>query len=30
MTGEQYLFVSFIVFDSSMYEELGRRTKHAV
>jgi hypothetical protein len=30
MIGEQDLFVSFIVFDSGMYEELGRRTRHAV
>ena len=30
MIGTQYLFVSFIVSDSSMYEELGMRTMHVV
>jgi hypothetical protein len=30
MTKAQYLFVSFIVFDSSIYEDICRRTKHVV
>jgi hypothetical protein len=30
MTGAQDLFVSFTVSNSSMYEELGRRTRHVV
>jgi hypothetical protein len=30
MTGAHDLFMSFIVSDSGMYEELGRRTRHVV
>jgi hypothetical protein len=30
MTGEHDLFMSFIVSDSGMYEELGMRTRHVV
>jgi len=30
MTGAQYLFKRFIVFDSGIYMELGMRTRHDV
>jgi hypothetical protein len=30
MIGAHDFFVSFIVFDSGMYKELGRRTRHVV
>jgi hypothetical protein len=30
MTGARDLFVSFIVFDSGMYEEHGMRSRHVV
>jgi hypothetical protein len=30
MIGAHDLFMSFIFYDSGMYEELGRRTMHVV